>query len=144
MSAVNPSWLGTPGLNTVNPTIVNTTTSVTAGNGLTAILTPSTVLPAGTYWVGGNFSISSSTTFTATDAIYFKIYDTAGSLTALPQTLMTGYSATGSSPAGILVTVSGVLVLATAGTLSWGVNCAFTLSTGKTASVNNAFYEKIA
>lgn len=126
------------------PILVNTSTSVSAGNGSTVILTPSTVLPAGTYLVGGNFGMTASTTFTNTDAVYFRVYDTAGSLVNFPQTLMTGYTANGSAPAAITTTVTGVLILATAGTLTWGVNCAFTSATGKTASLTNAFYQRIS
>jgi len=42
------------------------------------------------------------------------------------------------------VSVSGVLVLTTSTTLSWGVECAFTLATGKTGYVGNAYYQRIA
>ena len=138
-----PNWLGQA---TALPLVVANTglSSATAGNGVTAILTPSTILQPGTYWVGGNFSLLAGTTFTASDSVYFRIYDTAATLTAYPQTLMTGYTATGNTPAAIVVTVSGLIVLTTAGTLSWGVNCAFTLATGKTAYVTNAFYQRLS
>jgi hypothetical protein len=79
-----------------------------------------------------------------TDSFALRIRDGAGSLTSFPQTIMTGYSQTGSSPAAVAVTVTGVLVLATAGTLIWDANCAFTTSTGKTGGMNNGFYERIA
>jgi hypothetical protein len=79
-----------------------------------------------------------------TDSFALRIRDGAGSLTSFPQTIMTGYSQTGSSPAAVVATVSGVLVLATAGTLIWDANCAFTNATGKSAAMNNGFYQRIA
>lgn len=127
----------------VPPTLVNTSTSVTAGNGATTVVTSAT-LPPGTYLVGGNFSMTSSTTFTATDTINFRIRDGAGSLVYYPQSGLTGYSGIGSTPSAIINTVSGVLVLAATGTLIWDANCSFTTSTGKTAGLNNAYYQRIA
>jgi hypothetical protein len=40
--------------------------------------------------------------------------------------------------------VTGVLVLTTSTTLSWGVECDFTTPSGKTGYVGNAFYQRIA
>jgi hypothetical protein len=125
------------------PTVLNTSTTATIGNGATTIVTSPT-LPAGTYFVGGNFSATSSTTFTATDTINFRIHDGAGSVLYYPQSGLTGYSGIGSTPAAIINTVSGVMVLATSGTLIWDTNCSFTTSTGKTGGVNNAFYQRIS
>jgi hypothetical protein len=42
------------------------------------------------------------------------------------------------------VTVSGVLVLAVSGTLSWGMTCDFNNAANKTGFVGNAFYQRIA
>jgi hypothetical protein len=125
------------------PTVLNTSTTATIGNGATTIVTSPT-LPAGTYFVGGNFSATSSTTFTVTDTINFRIHDGAGSVLYYPQSGLTGYSGIGSTPAAIINTVSGVMVLAVSGTLIWDANCSFTSATGKTGGVNNAFYERIA
>jgi hypothetical protein len=137
-----PNWLGAaPPFPLVTPT---TGSSVaTAGNGVTSIFT-SVSLPAGTYLVGGNFIVLALTTFTNTDSIYFRITDTGGGLTLYPQTLLTGYSQQGSATAAMAASVTGILVLNVATTISWQVNCAFTLATGKTAYLSNPFYQRIA
>jgi len=142
MSLLPPNWLGEQ---TPFPLVTPTTGSsvATAGNGVTSIYT-SISLPAGTYLVGGNFIVLATTTFTNTDSIYFRITDTAGSLTLYPQTLLTGYSQQGSATAAMAATVTGILVLLTATTISWQVNCAFTLATGKTAYLSNPFYQRIS
>ena len=125
------------------PVILNTSTSATVGDGQTNILTSST-LPAGTYFVGGNFQVVSTTTFTNTDTVFFQITNTGETLTVYPLTALTGYSQIGSNPAVMAAAVSGVLVLTTSTTLSWGVECDFTTTTGKTGYVGNAFYQRIA
>ena len=142
MSLAPPSWLGqAPPFTLVTPT---TGSSVaTATNGTVNIFT-SVTLPAGTYLVGGNFIVLALTTFTNTDTIYFRITDTGGGLTLYPQTLLTGYSQQGSASASIAASVTGILVLLTATTVSWQVNCAFTLATGKTAYLSNPFYQRVA
>jgi len=114
-----PNWLGAaPPFPLVTPT---TGSSVaTAGNGVTSIYT-SVSLPAGTYLVGGNFIVLALTTFTNTDSIYFRITDTGGGLTLYPQTLLTGYSQQGSATAAMAATVTGILVLNVATTISWQV-----------------------
>jgi len=137
------SWNGIGSQTTYPLVTVNTITTATVGNSTTTILTTPTVLPAGTYLVGANMYVQSSTVFTGTDAIYFRIFDTAAVSNGYPQTLVTGYSATGNSPALLMVNVVGLIVLATAGTISWGTNCAFTAATGKTGGVQNAFYERV-
>ena len=132
------------GVNALLPPIVlNTSTSAAVGNGQTNIVTSPT-LPPGTYFVGGNFQIVSTTTFTNTDTMFFQITDTGETLTVYPLTALTGYNQIGSNPAVMAVSVSGVLVLTTSTTLSWGVECAFTLATGKTGYVGNAFYQRIS
>ena len=125
------------------PVILNTSTSATVGDGQTNILTSST-LPPGTYFVGGNFQVVSTTTFTNTDTVFFQITNTGETLTVYPLTALTGYSAIGSNPSSLAAAVTGVLVLPTSTTLSWGVECTFTLATGKTGYVGNAFYQRIA
>lgn len=125
------------------PTMVNTSTTATIGNGATTVVTSPT-LPAGTYFVGANFSATSSTTFTATDTINFRIHDGAGSVLYYPQSALTGYSGIGNTPSAIINTVSGVVILAVSGTLIWDTNCSFTTASGKTGGVNNAFYQRIA
>jgi len=131
-------------VNAYNPPVVLTTvTGTSVGNGATTLVTSPT-LPPGTYLVGGNVSISSTTTFGNTDTLSMRIRDGAGSLTVYPQSILTGYSQIGSSPAAVATTPSGVIVLATSGTLIWDVNCAFGTSTGKTAGVGNPFYQRIA
>ena len=127
----------------VPPVLLNTSTSAAVGNGQTNIVTSPT-LPAGTYFVGGNFQIVSTTTFTNTDTMFFQITDTGETLTVYPLTALTGYNQIGSNPAVMAVTVSGILVLTTSTTLSWGVECAFTTATGKTGYVGNAFYQRIS
>ena len=94
--------------------------------------------------VGGNFSLTSTTTFTASDTLNMRIHDGAGSLVYYPQSELTGYSAFGNTPSAVLNTVSGILVLTTSGTLIWDVNCSFTTATGKSAAVSYAYYQRIA
>ena len=125
------------------PTMLNTSTSAATGDGQTNILT-STTLPAGTYFVGGNFQVVSTTTFTNTDTVFFQIPDTGETLTVYPLTALTGYSQIGSNPAVMAAAVTGVLVLTTSTTLSWGVECDFTTPSGKTGYVGNAFFQRIA
>ena len=125
------------------PVVLNTSTSAAVGDGQTNIVTSPT-LPPGTYLVGGNFQIVSTTTFTNTDTMFFQITDTGETLTVYPLTALTGYNQIGSNPSVMAVTVSGVLVLTTSRTLSWGVECDFTTTTGKTGYVGNAFYQRIA
>ena len=125
------------------PTILNTSTSAAVGNGQTNIVTSST-LPAGTYFVGGNFQIVSTTTFAGGDTMFFQITDTGETITTYPLTALTGQCAIGSNPAVMAAAVTGVLVLTTSTTLSWGVECTFTLATGKTGYVGNAFFQRIA
>ena len=127
----------------VPPVLVNTNTSVTVGNGATTVVTSAT-LPPGTYLVGGNFSVSSTTVFTASDTLNMRIHDAAGSLVYYPQSALTGYSALGNTPSAVVNTVSGVLVLTTSGSLIWDVNCSFTTSTGKSSAVSYAYYQRIA
>jgi len=128
------------------PTLVNTLTSVNGANGGLVILTPSTVLPAGSYLVGGSFSATATAgnAWATSDNFTFRIYDTAGSLTNYPQAILTGYSQSGSGPYGVAVTVTGVLTLATAGTLTWGVTVSETSQTGKVFTLGNAYYQRIA
>ena len=58
-------------------------------------------------------------------------------------TLMSGYSQQGSAPASIYVTVSGIITLTVASTLSYGVNCVFTASAGKTGFAVNPYYQRL-
>jgi hypothetical protein len=125
------------------PVVLNTTTSAAVGNGVTNIVTSPT-LPAGTYFVGANFQVSSTTTFTNTDAVFFEIADTPSAFTVYPVTLLTGYNQFGSSPALMAASVTGVIVLPTSQTISWALNCTFGTATGKTGFVGNAFYQRIA
>ena len=125
------------------PTLVNTVTTVTVGNGATTIETSPT-LPAGTYLVGGNMSIASTTTFTSSDTLVMRIRDGAGSLTNYPQVTLTGYSGVGSTPSAVASTPTGVIVLATSGTIIWDANCSFTTATGKSSTLGNGWYERIA
>lgn len=125
------------------PVVLNTSTSAAVGDGQTNIVTSPT-LPPGTYFVGGNFQIVSTTTFTNTDTMFFQITDTGETLTVYPLTALTGYNQIGSNPASMAVTVSGILVLTTSRTLSWGVECDFATPTGKTGYVGNAYYQRIA
>jgi hypothetical protein len=122
---------------------LNTTTSAAVGNGVTNILT-SSILPAGTYFVGANFQVSSTTTFGNTDAVFFEIADTPSAFTVYPVTLLTGYNQFGSSPGVMAASVTGVLVLPTSQTISWAMNCTFGTPSGKTGFVGNAFYQRIA
>ena len=125
------------------PILVNTSTSAAVGNGQTNIVT-STTLPAGTYLVGGNFQIVSTTNFSTSDTMFFQITNTAETLTVYPLTALTGGNHIGSNPGVMAVTVSGVLVLTTSRTLSWGVECQFANATNKTGYVGNAYYQRIA
>ena len=125
------------------PVILNTSTSAAVGNGQTNIVTSPT-LPPGTYFVGGNFQIVSTTTFAGGDTMFFQITDTGETITTYPLTALTGQSAIGSNPSSMAVTVSGVIVLTTSTTLSWGMECQFSNAANKTGYVGNAFYQRIA
>ena len=125
------------------PVLVNTLTTSSVGNGTTNIVT-SGILPVGTYLVGGNFTVTSTTTFTSTDTIFFEISDTANVLTNVPLVALAGNNSVGNTPSAMAMAMSSVVVLTTSGTLSWSVTCAFTLATGKTGSVGNAYYQRIA
>jgi len=103
----------------------------------------SPVLPPGTYLVGGNFGISSLTTFAVADTVFFYIRDTAGSLTNYPLTAFIGGNHIGANPAAMAVTLSGVLVLAVSGTLSWGFTVDFATE-NKTGFVGNAYFQRIS
>ena len=127
----------------VPPVLVNTVTTVSVGNGATTIATSPT-LPAGTYLVGGNMSIASTTTFTASDTLVMRIRDGAGSLTNFAQIGLTGYSGIGSTPSAVVATPTGVIILATSGTIIWDANCSFTTATGKSATLGNGWYQRIA
>ena len=124
------------------PVLVNTSTSAAVPNGTTNIVT-STTLPAGTYLVGANFQVTTSTNFAGTDSVFFFIRDTAGSLTNYPLTGFDGNNHIGTNPAAMTVTVSGVLVLAVSGTLSWGMTVDFS-NQNKTGIVGNAYFQRIA
>lgn len=125
-----------------NVSVVNTNTSVAGANGSLVILTPSTILAPGTYWVGGNFAATTTTTFANGDAIYFRII--SNGVTYYPQTLMTGYSQTGVGPSAIVCSVSGLIVLTTAGTLTWGASVSLASTAGTTFAMNNGFYKRVA
>jgi len=124
------------------PVLVNTSSSAALPDGTTNVVT-STTLPPGTYLVGANFQITSPTDFAAADTVFFYIRDTAGSLTNYPLTAFVGGNHIGTNPAAMAVTVSGVLVLAVSGTLSWGFTVVFA-NENKTGFVGNAFYQRIA
>ena len=145
MSAYTSAYIVVPtAVNALSPpTMANTVTTVSVGNGATTILTSPT-LPAGTYLVGGNMSLASTTTFTASDTLVLRIRDGAGSLTNFPQTALTGYSGVGATPSLVASTPTGVIVLATSGTIIWDANCSFTTATGKTATLGNGYYQRIA
>ena len=144
MTSLSTAYIVAPtGVNAlIPPTMVNTSTSAAVPNGTTNIVT-STTLPAGTYLVGANFQVTTSTTFTGSDSVFFFIRDTAGSLTNYPLTGFDGDNHIGTNPAAMAVTVSGVLVLAVSGTLSWGMTVDFN-NQNKTGIVGNAFYQRIA
>lgn len=125
------------------PVLLNTSTSAAVGNGQTNIVTSPT-LPVGTYFVGGNFQISSTTNFSTSDTMFFQITNTAETLTVYPLTALTGGNHIGSNPGVMAVTVSGILVLTTSTTLSWGVECQFANAANKTGFVGNAFYQRIS
>jgi hypothetical protein len=132
------------GVNALLPPIVlNTSTSAATGNGQTNIVTSPT-LPAGTYLVGGNFQIVSTTAFTNTDTMFFQITDTGETITTYPLAALTGYNHIGTNPGVMAVTVTGVIVLPTSRTLSWGVECQFNNAANKTGFVGNAFYQRIS
>jgi len=122
--------------------MVNTSTSAALPDGTTNVLT-STTLPAGTYLVGANFQITTPTNFATADTVFFFIRDTAGSLTNYPLTAFVGGNHIGTNPAAMAVTLSGVLVLAVSGTLSWGFTVDFATE-NKTGFVGNAYYQRIA
>jgi len=144
MSSTSPAYIVAP--TAVNvlapPTMVNTSTSAAVPNGTTNIVT-STTLPAGTYLVGANFQVTTSTNFAGADSVFFFIRDTAGSLTNYPLTGFDGGNHIGANPAAMAVTVSGVLVLAVSGTLTWGMTVDFN-NQNKTGIVGNAYYQRIA
>lgn len=144
MSSTLPNWLGEP---TLEPLVLLTNAQITStiGNGFTTLITSPATLSPGTYFVGASFSAQATTTFTNTDVIYFRIFDTPGNISGslIPMTLMSGYSQQGSSPASIFVTVSGLITLTVASTLSWGVNCVFTSATGKTGFAVNPYYQRL-
>lgn len=144
MTSLSTAYIVAPtGVNALAPpTMVNTSTSAAVPNGTTNIVTSPT-LPAGTYLVGANFQVTTSTNFAGSDSVFFFIQDTAGSLTNYPLTAFDGDNHIGSNPAAMSVTVSGVLVLAVSGTLSWGMTVDFS-NQNKTGSVGNAYYQRIA
>jgi hypothetical protein len=144
MTSLSTAYIVAPtGVNALAPpTMVNTSTSAAVPNGTTNIVT-STTLPAGTYLVGANFQVTTSTNFAGADSVFFFIRDTAGSLTNYPLTGFDGDNHIGTNPAAMAVTVSGVLVLAVSGTLSWGMTVDFN-NQNKTGIVGNAFYQRIA
>lgn len=125
------------------PVILNTTTSAATGNGQTNIVTSPT-LPPGTYLVGGNFQIVSTTNFSTSDTMFFQITDTGETISTYPLVALTGGNHIGSNPGVMAVTVSGVIVLTTSRTLSWGVECQFANAANKTGYVGNAYYQRIA
>ena len=125
------------------PVVLNTSTSAATGDGQTNIVTSQT-LPAGTYFVGGNFQIVSTTNFASADTMFFQITDTGETLTVYPLTALTGGNHIGSNPGVMAVAVSGIVVLTTSTTLSWGVDCDFATPGNKTGYVGNAFYQRIA
>ena len=127
----------------VPPVLVNTSTSAAVGDGQTNIVTSPT-LPPGTYLVGGNFQIVSTTNFQAADSMFFQITDTGETITTYPLVALTGGNHIGSNPGVMAVTVSGVIVLTTSRTLSWGVECDFATTGNKTGYVGNAYYQRIA
>jgi hypothetical protein len=124
------------------PVLANTSSSAAVPNGTTNVLT-SAVLPAGTYLVGANFQITSATNFQGADTAFFYIRDTAAALTNYPLTCLAGDNHVGTSPGAMATTVSGIIVLATSGTLSWGFTVNFNTQ-NKTGFVGNAYYQRIA
>jgi hypothetical protein len=144
MTSLSTAYIVAPtGVNALAPpTMANTSTSAAVPNGTTNIVTSQT-LPPGTYLVGANFQITSPTNFSGGDSVFFYIRDTAGSLTNYPLTSFSGTNHIGSNPAAMALTVSGVLVLAVSGTLSWGVTVDFS-SQNKTGFVGNAYFQRIA
>ena len=144
MTSLSTAYIVAPtGVNALAPpTMVNTSTSAAVPNGTTNIVT-STTLPPGTYLVGANFQVTTSTNFAGADSVFFFIRDTAGSLTNYPLTAFDGDNHIGTNPAAMAVTVSGVLVLAVSGTLSWGFTVIFNVE-DKTGFVGNAYFQRIA
>ena len=127
----------------VFPTLANTVTSLAVVAGAYAVVTSPT-LPAGTYLVGANSSLTSTITFTANDTIVFRIRDAAGALTNYPQCILSGATAVGTGAQAIAGTPTGILILTAPGQIIWDVNVTFTNNTGKTAMVGNAYYQRIA
>jgi hypothetical protein len=144
MTSLSTAYIVAPtGVNALAPpTMVNTSTSAAVPNGTTNIVT-STTLPPGTYLVGAIFQVTTSTNFAGADSVFFFIRDTAGSLTNYPLTAFDGDNHIGTNPAAMAVTVSGVLVLAVSGTLSWGMTVDFN-NQNKTGIVGNAYFQRIA
>ena len=141
LSSYNVAPIATDAL--APPVLLNTSTSAATGNGQTNIVTSPT-LPPGTYLVGGNFQIVSTTSFVNADTMFFQITDTGETISTYPLVALTGYNHIGSNPAVMAVTVSGVIVLPTSTTLSWGVECNFNNAANKTGYVGNAYYQRIA
>ena len=144
MSSTAPAYIVAPtAVNAlVPPTMVNTSTSAALPDGTTNVLTSQT-LPPGTYLVGANFQITTPTDFAGADTVFFFIRDTAGSLTNYPLTAFKGDNHIGTNPGAMAVTLSGVLVLAVSGTLSWGFTVVFA-NENKTGFVGNAYFQRIA
>ena len=144
MSSTAPAYIVAPtAVNAlVPPTMVNTSTSAALPDGTTNVVT-STTLPPGTYLVGANFQITTPTDFAGADTVFFFIRDTAGSLTNYPLTAFKGDNHIGTNPGAMAVTLSGVLVLAVSGTLSWGFTVVFA-NENKTGFVGNAYFQRIA
>ena len=76
--------------------------------------------------------------------MFFQITDTGETITTYPLVALTGGNHIGTNPGVMAVTVSGVLVLPTSTTLSWGVECNFNNAANKTGYVGNAYYQRIA
>jgi len=128
------------------PTLVNTVTSVNGANGSLVILTPTTILPPGSYLVGGSFSATATAgnAWANGDTFIFRIYDTTGSLTNVPQATLTGYSQVGTGPYALAATVTGVITLTASGTLTWGVTVVEGSQTGKVFTLGNGYYQRIS
>ena len=129
------------------PVLVNSTTTLTAPANGTPSIVASATLPAGTYLVGGTFQASATTgnAWASTDYFIWRIRDTAGALTTYPQQMVTGpmtYLVSTNYFAGTSLT--GVITLATAGTITWDVNIYEISATGKTFTLNNGWYQRIA
>lgn len=129
------------------PTLVNTVTSVPGANGTTAVFVTSPTLQPGSYLVGGGFSGTGTAgnQFSVNDGITFKIGDTPGSVTNVPQTIVNaGYEQIGTGPFGFGSTLTGIITLTTASTLSWSVQMVLASNTGKAFMLSNGWYWKIA